>query len=70
MGAPEGGAAIQLAGELGRPADVLESADKYLTLFPTSPKVNEVRQTRTAAALQVAAEAAAPAAAPAAQKAP
>jgi TolA-binding protein len=63
-------AAIQLAGELGRPADVLESADKYLTLFPTSPKVNEVRQTRTAAALQVAAEAAAPAAAPAAQKAP
>lgn len=51
-------AAIELAAELGRNADVLESADKYLQLFPTSAKVGEIRQKRTTAALQVAAEAA------------
>lgn len=62
-------AAMDLAAELDRPADVLESCDKYLQLYPTSPKVAEVRQKRTAASLKVDAAFAsqpAPAATPAA----
>jgi hypothetical protein len=44
----------------------------YLKLYPTSPKINEVRQKRTTATLQVAVQVAvpAPAAAPAAPAAP
>ena len=65
-------AAIDLATEMGRSADVIESCDMYLKLYPTSPKINEVRQKRTTATLQVAAQVAtpAPAAAPAAPAAP
>lgn len=48
--------AIAVAGEMGRNAEVLESTDRFLELFPTSPKVNEIRQRRTTATLQVAAE--------------
>jgi TolA-binding protein len=61
-------AAIELGAELARNPDVLESCDMYLKLFPSSAKVNEVRQKRTSASLQAAAEVAAPApaAAPAA----
>jgi len=60
-------AAIDLGAELDRSADVLESCDKYLQLFPTGPQVAEVRQKRTAASFKVdAAVAPAPAAAPAA----
>ena len=61
-------AAIDLAAEMDKSADVLESCDMFLKLYPTSPKVNEVRQKRTAASFKVNAEvapAAAPAAAPA-----
>ena len=66
-------AAIDLAAEMDKNADVLESCDKFLQLYPTSPKVNEVRQKRTAASFKVNAEvapAAAPAAASAAPAAP
>jgi len=49
-------AAIDLGTEMDRPADVLESCDVYLKLFPTSPKINEIRKKRTRATLQVAAE--------------
>ncbi len=68
-------AAIDLASEMGRYADVLESCDKYLQLYPTSAKVNEVRQKRTATTFKVEAEAApaaaaAPAATPGANPAP
>ena len=59
-------AAIDLGTELARNSDVLESCDMYLKLYPTSAKVNDVRQKRTSASLQAAAEVAAPAAAPAA----
>lgn len=60
-------AAIDLATEMDRPADVLESCDMYLKLYPTGPQVGEVRQKRTAASFKVNADAApAPAAAPAA----
>ena len=63
--------AIDLATEMGRNGDVIESCDRYLQLYPTSPKINEVRQKRTTATLQMASEVApaaatAPAAAPAA----
>ena len=66
-------AAIDLAAEMDKSADVLESCDMFLKLYPTSPKVNEVRQKRTAASFKVNAEvapAAAPAAAPTAPAAP
>ena len=53
---------IELASTMGRPADVLESADQFLVLFPTSPKVAEIRQKRTVATGQLAAEVTAPAA--------
>lgn len=53
-------AAIEVAGELDRSGDVLESCDRYLQLYPTSPKINEVRQKRTTASFKVNAEAAAP----------
>jgi tetratricopeptide (TPR) repeat protein len=60
--------AIEIATEMGRHAEVLESADRFLQLFPTSPKVNEIRQLRNRATLQLAAEVvsapATPAAAP------
>ncbi len=65
-------AAIDLAAAMDKNGDVLESCDKYLQLFPTSPKIAEVRQKRTMASLKVdasvapAAAPAAPAAAPAA----
>ena len=49
-------AAIDLAAEMGKPADVLESCDKFLQLYPTSSKVNEVRQKRTAASFKVSAD--------------
>lgn len=57
--------AIALANEMSRPTDVVESCDTYLKLFPTSAKVAEVRQKRTAASLAAESEAAAAAAAPA-----
>ncbi len=60
-------AAIDLAAELGKNTDVLESCDMFLKLYPTSPQVNEIRQKRTTASFQVAADASTPApAAPAA----
>ena len=63
--------AMDLAAEMGRTADVIESCDRYLQLYPTSPKINEVRQKRTTATLQMASDVAAPAApAPAAPAAP
>ena len=46
-------AAMDLAPELDKYADVLESCDIYLRLFPTSPKVAAVRQKRTMASLKV-----------------
>ena len=49
--------AIELAVEMGRPTEVLESADRFLQLYPTSPKVNEIRQRRTTATLQLASDA-------------
>ena len=67
-------AAIDLAAEMDKNADVLESCDKFLQLYPTSPKVGEVRQKRMTASFKVSADAApvaAPAApAPAAEKTP
>jgi TolA-binding protein len=57
-------AAIELSVELGKNADVLESCDKYLQLYPTSPKVGEIRQKRIAASFQVTAEVSAAAAPP------
>jgi tetratricopeptide (TPR) repeat protein len=48
--------AMDVADAMGRQAEVLESADAYLRLYPTSPKVNEIRQRRTAASLKLAAE--------------
>ncbi|MDY0145731.1 MAG: tetratricopeptide repeat protein [Kiritimatiellia bacterium] len=51
---------LALASEMGRYAEVIESADRYLELYPTSPKVSEIRQKRTSATLQLAAEVAAP----------
>ena len=62
-------AAIDMAIEMGRPTDVMESCDRYLQLYPTSAKVAEVRQKRTTATLQAATEAA-PVAAPATPAAP
>ena len=60
-------AAIDLGAEMDKNADVLESCDMYLKLYPTGPKVAEVRQKRTAASFKVNADAApAPAPAPAA----
>ncbi len=61
-------AAIDLGTEMGKGGDVLESCDKYLQFYPTSAKVNEIRQKRTTASLQMNAEAAP--AAPAEEKAP
>ena len=58
-------AAIDLATDMARFADALESCDKYLQLYPTSPKVGEIRQKRTTASFKVNAEVA-PIAAPAA----
>jgi TolA-binding protein len=58
-------AAIDLATTMGKNSDVLESCDMYLKLYPTGPKVGEVRQKRTTASFKVAADVA-PAAAPAA----
>ena len=62
-------AAIDLAAELDRQADVLESCDVYLRLYPMGTQVAAVRQKRTAASFKANAEAAgtpapAPAAAP------
>ncbi len=51
-------AAIELASELGKTTDMLESSDKYLQVFPTGAKVAEVRQKRTTAALQMTTDAA------------
>ena len=60
-------AAIDLAEEMDRGADMLESCQKYLDVYPTSPKVAEVREKRNRATLKVNAEAVpAPAAAAAA----
>ena len=59
-------AAIDLAPELEKYADALESCDKYLQLFPTSPKIKDVRDKRARASLQVDAAAAQPAPSPAA----
>ncbi|MGD9781789.1 MAG: tetratricopeptide repeat protein [Kiritimatiellia bacterium] len=50
-------AAIDLAEELDRGAEMLESCQKYLDLYPTSPKVAEVREKRNRATLKVNAEA-------------
>ena len=64
-------AAIDLAAEMDKNADVLESCDIFLKHFPTSPKVGDVRQKRTAASFKVSADVApAPAAAPVAAAAP
>ncbi|MGD9612708.1 MAG: tetratricopeptide repeat protein [Kiritimatiellia bacterium] len=64
-------AAIDLAADMDKHADVLESCDLYLKLYPTSPRVGDVRQKRTAASFKVNADVApAPAAAPAAPAAP
>lgn len=52
-------AAIDLAAEMDRPLEIQESAEKYLQLFPTSPKVSEIRKKRSTAALKLAAEVAA-----------
>lgn len=52
-------AAIDLAAELNRPADELESCDKYLQLYPTGAQVAAVRQKRTAASFKANEEAAA-----------
>lgn len=52
---------LALASEMGRYAEVIESADRYLELYPTSAKVSEIRQRRSTASLQLAAEVAAPA---------
>lgn len=60
-------AAIDLAEALDRGADMLESCQKYLDLYPTSPKVAEVREKRNRATLKVNAEVAP---APAAEAAP
>ncbi|MDR0994603.1 MAG: tetratricopeptide repeat protein [Verrucomicrobiota bacterium] len=49
--------AIRLGNELGRYSDVLDSADLYLRLFPSSPRVSEVRRIRTTSSLQANAEA-------------
>lgn len=49
-------AGIELATEMGRFTDVLEGCDRYLQLYPTSPKINDIRQKRTTATLQVAAD--------------
>ncbi len=54
-------AAVELGKEMGKNTDVLESCDMYLKLYPTSSKVNEIRQTRNTASLKVAAEVTAPA---------
>lgn len=62
-------AAIDLSAELGKNGDVLESCDMYLKLYPTGPKVGEIRQKRTTASFKVTADAA-PVAAPAAAAAP
>lgn len=50
-------AGLELAEELGRTADVIDSCDKYLQLYPTGPKVNAVRAKRQAAAMRLATEA-------------
>ena len=64
-------AAIDLGTEMDKNADVLESCDMYLKLYPTGAKVGEVRQKRTTASFKVNADAApAPEAAPAAPAAP
>ncbi len=47
---------IQLANEMQRPAEVLESAERFLQLFPTSPRVGDIRRARDVAQLQLAAE--------------
>lgn len=44
--------AIRLGNELQRPSDVLDSAELFLKLFPTSPKVPEIRTIRTTASLR------------------
>jgi len=51
-------AAIDLAAELDRQADVLESCDVYLRLYPTGAAVAAVRQKRTTASFKANAEAA------------
>lgn len=51
---------LALASEMGRYAEVIESADRYLELYPTGEKVSEIRQKRSTASLQLAAEVAAP----------
>lgn len=64
-------AAIDLGTEMGKHADVVESCDVYLRLYPTGSAVAAVRQKRTSASFQANAEApgapapeSAPAAAP------
>ncbi len=51
--------AIDLASELQKSEELLESCDTYLKLYPTSEKINEIRQKRTLATVQVASDAAA-----------
>ena len=51
--------AIDLASEVGKSAELLESCDVYLTLYPTSDKINDIRQKRALATVQVASDAAA-----------
>jgi TolA-binding protein len=51
--------AIDLASELEKSEELLESCDTYLTLYPTSEKINEIRQKRALATVQVASDAAA-----------
>ncbi len=63
-------AAIDLAATMDKNADVLESCDKYLQLYPTGPKVAEVRQKRTTASFKVDAAVAPPSAAAAPAAAP
>ena len=63
-------AAIDLGAEMGKAAEVLESCDLFLRFYPTSDKINDVRQKRTKASLQMSAEVAVPAAAAASAAAP
>jgi TolA-binding protein len=50
-------AGMALAEELGRTADVIDSCDKYLQLYPTGPQVSAVRDKRQTAAMRLATEA-------------
>ena len=52
-------AAIEVATEMNRHAEVIESTDRYLELFPTSSQVQEIRQARSRATVALATEVAA-----------